>query len=358
MSYEIERRAGANPFHADAAVALRLFANAPSVHVAAVGDDGAPVLRTLSAVVLDGVLCFHGGDHGEKLGLVDRAAVASCERIVAQIASYFVHAELACPASTYYESAHMHGVVRRVTDLDRKAQILTAMMERYQPEGGYLPITSERVPYGKVLEKLLVCELVPERITAKLKLGQHRTLAQIERLLEGLWRRGKEGDVAALRTIQDAHPDKPSPSFLKIDGTPYVLGVAPDEADARAVAALLEGQYWTKQFTLDTMARAQLGTPAWVVARDAQGAVVGSARAISDRGRYAYLMDVIVRADLRGKGIGQALTKLVLDHPHVRSVRAMGLRTLDAQTFYRALGFSELVRQQGSTDMVFIRAQT
>jgi nitroimidazol reductase NimA-like FMN-containing flavoprotein (pyridoxamine 5'-phosphate oxidase superfamily)/ribosomal protein S18 acetylase RimI-like enzyme len=358
MSYEVERRVGEHPFQADAEWGLALFARAPCVHVAAVGDDGAPVMRTLTCVVLDGALCFHGGDHGEKLGLVDRQAVATCETIVAQVASYFVHAELACPASTYYESAHMRGVVRRVSDVGRKAAILSAIMERYQPEGGYLPISTERIPYGKVLEKLLVCELVPEHITAKRKLGQHRTQAQIERLLEGLWKRGENGDVAALRAIQDAHPDKPVPGFLKIAGASYVLGVAPNAEDARAVAGLLEGQYWTPQFTAEMMARAHVGTPAWVVARDLQGKVVGSARALSDQGRYAYLMDVIVRDDLRGKGIGQALTKLVLDHPQVRNVRAVGLRTKDAQTFYKNLRFEELVRQPGASDMVLIRSQS
>ena len=114
MSYDIERRPGRDPFGADEAFAWQLFQRAASVQVAAQGDDGLPVLRSVSAVVVDGALCFHGGDHGEKLGLVEREAVASCERIVAQMASYFVHAELACPASTYYESAQLRGVVRRV----------------------------------------------------------------------------------------------------------------------------------------------------------------------------------------------------------------------------------------------------
>src|SRR4051812_976661 len=63
MSYEIERRPGDQPFAADDQLAWQLFASAPAVHFAAAGER--PVLRTLSAVVLDGRLCFHGGDHGE-----------------------------------------------------------------------------------------------------------------------------------------------------------------------------------------------------------------------------------------------------------------------------------------------------
>lgn len=350
MSYKIERRAGDHPFAADAETAWQLFARAPAVHFAAGGER--PVLRTLSAIVLDGRLCFHGGDHGEKLGLVDRRVVASCEEVVAQVASYFVHPELACPASTYYQSALAEGVVRRVTDVEHKARILSAMMQRFQPEGGYKPIQADDPNYRKVLEKLLVCELVPERLSAKRKLGQHRTRAQIERLLEGLWKRGLPGDVAALRLIQEAHPDKPEPAFLNTGDPDVVLGVAPDADDARAVAELLTGQYWTHDFSAQLMTDAHLGTPAWLVARARDGRLVGSARVVSDGARFGYLMDVIVHPEFRGRGVGQALSKLVLDHPRVRHVLRVGLRTRDAQRFYEPLGFATLVAHPSSTEMV------
>ena len=350
MSYEIERRAGEHPFAADARAAWSLFARASAVRFAAAGD--LPVLRTLTAVVVDGRICFHGGDHGEKLGLVDRPVVASCEEVVAQVASYFVHPELACPASTYYQSALATGVVRRVHDLAQKARILSVMMERFQPEGGYKPIAATDPNYRKVLEKLLVCELLPEQVSAKRKLGQHRTRAQIERLLEGLWRRGQPGDVAAMRLIQEAHPDAPEPALLCTASERFVLGVAPDRADAQAVAELLTGEYWTQDFSAELMTRAHLGTPAWVVARARDGTVVGSARVVSDGARFGYLMDVIVRRDLRGLGLGQALTRLVLDHPCVRHALRIGLRTRDAQRFYEPFGFTPLTPHPSSTEMV------
>lgn len=361
MSYEIERRPGDDPFAADAALAWQLFSRAPAVHFAAAGDE--PVLRTLSAVVYGGSassderaghgsICFHGGDHGEKLGLVGRRVVASCEQVVTQVASYFVHPELACPASTYYLSAQVSGVVRRVEDLEHKARILTALMERFQPEGGYLPIRAEEAPYRKVLEKLLVCELTPETISAKRKLGQHRTRAQIERLLAALWRRGQPGDVAALRTILEAHPDRPEPPLLATPDPRVVLGVAPDMEDARQVAELLKGQYWTQQLGSELLQRAHLFTPAWVVARTRDGRVVGSARVVSDGARFGYLMDVVVHDEHRGRGVGKALTALALDHPQVRGTLRVGLRTRDAQRFYEPFGFSELVPHPDSLEMV------
>ena len=61
--------------------------------------------------------------------------------------------------------------------------------------------------------------------------------------------------------------------------------MAPDASDAEQVARLLQSQYWTQSFTPECMARAQRGSTAWIVARDAIGNVTASARAISDQGR-------------------------------------------------------------------------
>ncbi len=318
---------------------LALFAAAPSITVAGVDDAGLPVVRVLNGVVVDGKLCFHGGDHGEKLELVDRPAVATTYEIVASIPSYFVDPTLACPATTYYLSAVLHGVARRVDDPVAKAAVLEALMRRFQPEGGYAPIRPEDPRYATMLRKILVVEIAPERITTKHKLGQKRSGAEIARVLEGLFARGAPGDLRAIRLVRDAHPERPTPGFLA--GPEGVeLCVAPDEADAVAVAELLADTYWGPWVDPDVRRRAQLGSDAWVVARDAAtGAVIGSARAVSDGTRFAYVLDVVVAPSHRRRGVGDALMRLLLAHPRLRDGRVVRLRTRDAQGFYARFGF-------------------
>jgi ribosomal protein S18 acetylase RimI-like enzyme/nitroimidazol reductase NimA-like FMN-containing flavoprotein (pyridoxamine 5'-phosphate oxidase superfamily) len=326
-------------FRADEATAWALFSRANAVRMAAVADGGVPLLRTLHGVVVDDRLCFHAADRGEKLALLDRPAIASCEQIVAEIPSYWLHPEHACPATTYYLSALVEGRVERVLDRAQKARVLEKLMERFQPEGGYLPITAADSHYAKVLDTLLVAELVPTRVSAKRKLGQHRTVAQIERVLAGLWQRGTADDLRAIRMIREAHPGRPDPVFLR---GPHgsELCVAPDEADAVQVASLLEGQYWTTPFSAACLAAAQRGSPAWIVARDpATRAVIASARAVGDGARYAYVMDVVVHPARRRQGFGRALMTLLLDHPALRRAARIGLRTRDAQAMYRPFGF-------------------
>jgi ribosomal protein S18 acetylase RimI-like enzyme len=126
------------------------------------------------------------------------------------------------------------------------------------------------------------------------------------------------------------------------------LASSPEEADA--AAALLVGQYWTQDFSLALMARAHLGSQAWVIACERVGAsdanreqrdhrIVGSARAVSDGARFAWIMDVVVAPERRGKGIGQALVLGLLEHPALRGVAYIGLRTRDAHGLYTKFGF-------------------
>lgn len=327
------------------------MSTAPSVRFASVRADGTPLLRTFSAVVLDGRLCFHGADAGEKREIVGRPAVASAEDLVAQIASYWIHPELACPASTYYRSAIVEGTVEVVRDPAQRARILAALMQRFQPEGGHAPIDPGDRRYQKVLAELFVAELVPTRVSAKYKLGQHRTRRQIEGVLHGLWERGAASDLRAIRLIKEAHPERPEPAFL-VAPEGCELCVFPDAEDARKVAALLSNQYWTHTFSSAVMERAQRGSQAWVVARDREGEVIGSARGVSDGARFGWVLDVIVRSDQRGKGIGQALMRLLLAHPALRRLAYIGLRTRDAHGLYQKFGFES---QPGAPEQMGLR---
>ena len=57
---------------------------------------------------------FHGSPRGEKNAWIGREAVVTAHEIVAEIPSYFVDPRRACPATTFYESAQLRGVVNRL----------------------------------------------------------------------------------------------------------------------------------------------------------------------------------------------------------------------------------------------------
>jgi GNAT superfamily N-acetyltransferase len=66
---------------------------------------------------------------------------------------------------------------------------------------------------------------------------------------------------------------------------------------------------------------------------------LGFARAVSDGAIIAYLADVYVLSDWRGRGLGVELVREILDTDFGPNVRWL-LHTADAQGMYAKLGFS------------------
>src|SRR3569832_2213398 len=120
------------------AQAREFLRQAPFVHLATTDDRDAPILRSVHGVVVDEYLCFHGAPAGEKMAGLGRPCVISAEEIVAEIPSYFLDPERACPATTYYESVQLHGVLQAVDDAEWKARALAALMQCFLFVGGFV----------------------------------------------------------------------------------------------------------------------------------------------------------------------------------------------------------------------------
>lgn len=321
----------------DAAVAL--LARAPVVRLASTDPDGAPVLRALHAVVHDDAVWFHASPTGEKTRTIGRPTVIAAEEIVASIPSWFLDPERACPATTWYESVIARGVTEAVHDPATKAAVLAALMRKYQPEGRYRPIDPDLPMYRRAVANLLVARLPLDRLEGRRKLGGHKPPAVRARVLEQLWARGTADDVRAIDRIRDACPDTPTPAFL---AAPDVvrLRVAPGEAHAAGIPALVGPTYWNAGMSDDELVRAHLGATAWIVALHGDR-LVATARAVADGAKWAWIYDVVVDPDWRGRGVGDAVMRTLLDHPAVRGVRGVWLATKDAMGFYARLGFVE-----------------
>jgi GNAT superfamily N-acetyltransferase len=69
---------------------------------------------------------------------------------------------------------------------------------------------------------------------------------------------------------------------------------------------------------------------------------VAFARVVTDRAVFAYLMDVFVLPEYRGRGISKALMRTILDHPDLQNLRMFLLATRDAHGLYAQFGFRSL----------------
>jgi nitroimidazol reductase NimA-like FMN-containing flavoprotein (pyridoxamine 5'-phosphate oxidase superfamily)/ribosomal protein S18 acetylase RimI-like enzyme len=337
--------------------ALDILVRAPFVHLATTGSDGSPILRALHAVVVDEHLCFHGAPAGEKLDAIGKSAVVQASEMVAELPSTFSDPERACPATTLYESAQLHGVITRVDDEQLKARALQALMQRYQPEGGHVPIAHDHARYGELyaaaVRGVLVLAISLEHLDGKSKLLQNKKPHEVAHIVEQLWARGRRDDVGAIARILHANPAVPCPAFLAAP-TGFTLACATDDTYADDVAALLADTYWNVGVSREQLVTAHLNSSAWVVALDDDRRVVGSARALADGAKWAMIYDVIVHPDCRNRKLGDALVRLLLAHPAVRACRKLNLRTRDAQHLYARHGF-EAKSSSVHIEMVLVR---
>lgn len=327
---------------ADAALAL--LGRAAIIHLAAVDEQGAPIVRALHAVLVDGELVWHGSLAGEKGFLPGHPVQVAAHEAVAEIPSHFIDPERACPATTYYESVHATGVPSEVTDPLEKARLLQALMAKYQPEGGHRPMDgpANAAFYRADLAGTRVLRMPLATLTGKSKLGQNRSPEQRQRICEQLWERGRPEDRRAIDRILDANPDTPLPAVLTAPPGTRLL-CAPPAALAESAAALLAGRYWTGGESPAALAEAHRRSPGWLGALEtAGGQLVASGRVLGDGLRRAWLLDVVVREEWQGRGLGTALVRFLLAHPDARGAREVCLRTRDAQNFYARFGFEPL----------------
>lgn len=113
-----------------------------------------------------------------------------------------------------------------------------------------------------------------------------------------------------------------------------------------AVLALLHDTHWGGGMRAEVLAMAVRNSVCFGVYEGER--LVGFARAVSDLATYAYLTDVVIAAEARGRGLGEWLIACIRAHPDLQQLRRIALLTRDASAFYERLGFT-----RGSGDRAY-----
>ena len=119
----------------------------------------------------------------------------------------------------------------------------------------------------------------------------------------------------------------------------YELDDDPDRIDVDAVHAYLTRSYWAEGRTRETVERL-VRSAQRVVGLYADGDQVGFCRAVSDDASLAYLADVYVLPEHRGRGLGVELVREMVENGPLTDVKWI-LHTRDAHDLYRRFGFGE-----------------
>ena len=74
--------------------------------------------------------------------------------------------------------------------------------------------------------------------------------------------------------------------------------------------------------------------------------MVGFARVVTDYATFAWLADVFVLKEHRGRGLSKWLMEVILGHPELQGFRRWVLATKDAHGLYEQFGFIALHRPE------------
>ena len=120
-----------------------------------------------------GAIYMHSHPFGEKIENIKRNSKVGFEvdSYVCFLPSYYFHPTDASQADTLYISIVIKGNASIVQDTNEKAIALNALMNKYQKEGGFEPLS----PNMRSVREVTVLKVVPEQIRGKYKIGQHWT---------------------------------------------------------------------------------------------------------------------------------------------------------------------------------------
>ena len=111
-----------------------------------------------------------------------------------------------------------------------------------------------------------------------------------------------------------------------------------DRVDVDAVHRFLtEDAYWVRGRSRETIERLVRESTRVIAAYDG-GALIGFCRVMSDASNMAWLGDVFVVPDYRGRGVGVELVREAVEHPDHRDLMWY-LGTRDAHGLYAKFGF-------------------
>jgi GNAT superfamily N-acetyltransferase len=152
--------------------------------------------------------------------------------------------------------------------------------------------------------------------------------------------------VVAAPTKRSASPARGDKSVRRArvceggDMSELEVSTDPARLDMDCIYDFLQTSYWAhgrQRSVIERAIRHSLCFGAYLDQRQ-----VGFARVVSDRAVFAYLMDVFVLPDFRGRGISKTMMRAVLQHPDLQNLRVFLLATRDAHGLYEQFGFRPL----------------
>ena len=133
----------------------------------------------------------------------------------------------------------------------------------------------------------------------------------------------------------------------------FTISTDPDSFDVDTIHSFLTKSYWARGAPKEVVAKSIKNSFCFgLFDKDKQ---IGFASVVTDYTHFAYVQDVFVIEEYRGRGLGKWLMECIISCPDLQGVRRIMLRTSDAHGFYRKCGFNELIKPGNWMEILFDR---
>jgi GNAT superfamily N-acetyltransferase len=120
----------------------------------------------------------------------------------------------------------------------------------------------------------------------------------------------------------------------------FTISTDPSRLDLDTICGFLSRSYWAHDRTRETMLRAIKHSLCFGVYEGQRQ--IGFARVVTDYATFAWLADVFIDEEYRGRGLGKWLVETALAYPQMEGVPRWLLATRDAHELYRRFGFTAI----------------
>jgi predicted FMN-binding regulatory protein PaiB len=124
------------------------------------------------------------------------------DEVLAVVPSYWVHPESAVMATAYHRTVIFECEATVSDDAAELAAQQMRLLARYQPEGGFQPVTPEHPLYSRAIAHIAAVRLRVRDRRVKFKLAQNRSPEVRASIVEELRRRARRNDQRAADAVQ------------------------------------------------------------------------------------------------------------------------------------------------------------
>ncbi len=167
-------------------------------------SEGKPYVVALNFVFFENSIFFHGAKEGKKIEAINSNPNAAflVVKPYSFIPSYFSDTMAACPATQFFASVLIEGKLKFIEDGDKKAEVLNALMKKFQKEDSFEKIAYDKAMYTKMLDKTTIIELKIEIQSCKIKVGQNLNEERKNKVMEKLKNRNLQIDEETIKQMK------------------------------------------------------------------------------------------------------------------------------------------------------------